>query len=83
MPDSEREGGLFDAERRLQAAQRAEDVTALDQLLDDNLSRGAHRSSAPCLSALPGLLPRVGLVDHEDLASPPHDDRVDLPFQPP
>lgn len=49
MPDSEREGELFDAERRLQAAQRAGDVTALDQLLDDNLSRGAHRPSAPCL----------------------------------
>ncbi|MFC6022639.1 nuclear transport factor 2 family protein [Plantactinospora solaniradicis] len=37
MPDTEREAALLDAERRLQAAQRAGDVTALDQLLDDNL----------------------------------------------
>lgn len=37
MPDSEREAELFDAERTLQAAQRAGDVAALDQLLVDQL----------------------------------------------
>ncbi|GAA4566634.1 hypothetical protein GCM10023176_17140 [Micromonospora coerulea] len=37
MPDSEREAELFDAERRLQAAQRAGDVATLDQLLHDDL----------------------------------------------
>ncbi|WP_320066860.1 nuclear transport factor 2 family protein [Micromonospora sp. RTGN7] len=37
MPDSEREAELLDAERRLQAAQRAGDVAALDGLLDERL----------------------------------------------
>ncbi|MCM0677829.1 nuclear transport factor 2 family protein [Micromonospora phytophila] len=37
MRDSERAAALLDAERRLQAAQRAGDVAALDQLLDDRL----------------------------------------------
>ncbi|MFC5924364.1 nuclear transport factor 2 family protein [Micromonospora vulcania] len=37
MPDSEREAELLDAERTLQAAQRAGDVAALDQLLVDQL----------------------------------------------
>lgn len=37
MPDSEREAELLDAERRLQAAQRAGDVAALDELLDEHL----------------------------------------------
>ncbi|TDC38562.1 nuclear transport factor 2 family protein [Micromonospora sp. 15K316] len=37
MPDSELEAALLDAERRLQAAQRAGDVVALDELLDDHL----------------------------------------------
>lgn len=37
MPDSELEAELLDAERRLQAAQRAGDVAALDDLLDDHL----------------------------------------------
>ncbi|MET8373818.1 nuclear transport factor 2 family protein [Micromonospora profundi] len=37
MPDSEREAELLDAERTLQAAQRAGDVAALDQLLMDQL----------------------------------------------
>ena len=37
MPDSEREAELFDAERTLQAAQRAGDVAALDQLIVDQL----------------------------------------------
>ncbi|MDG4810464.1 nuclear transport factor 2 family protein [Micromonospora sp. WMMD1120] len=37
MPDSAREAELLDAERTLQAAQRAGDVDALDQLLVDEL----------------------------------------------
>ncbi|WP_433260554.1 nuclear transport factor 2 family protein [Micromonospora vinacea] len=37
MPDSAREAELLDAERTLQAAQRAGDVAALDQLLVDEL----------------------------------------------
>ncbi|MEH1165237.1 nuclear transport factor 2 family protein [Micromonospora sp. CPCC 205539] len=37
MPDSEREAELLDAERTLQAAQRAGDVDALDELLVDQL----------------------------------------------
>ncbi|WP_433343772.1 nuclear transport factor 2 family protein [Micromonospora sp. CA-111912] len=37
MPDSELEAELLDAERRLQAAQRAGDVAALDGLLDERL----------------------------------------------
>ncbi|MCG5440622.1 nuclear transport factor 2 family protein [Micromonospora foliorum] len=37
MPDSAREAELLDAERTLQAAQRAGDVAALDQLLVDQL----------------------------------------------
>ncbi|WP_406070201.1 nuclear transport factor 2 family protein [Micromonospora sp. NBC_01638] len=37
MPDSAREAELLDAERTLQAAQRAGDVDALDQLLIDQL----------------------------------------------
>ncbi|MEU5562020.1 nuclear transport factor 2 family protein [Micromonospora musae] len=37
VPDSELEAALLDAERRLQAAQRAGDVVALDGLLDDHL----------------------------------------------
>ncbi|WCN79057.1 nuclear transport factor 2 family protein [Micromonospora sp. LH3U1] len=37
MPDSAREAELLDAERTLQAAQRAGDVAALDQLLIDQL----------------------------------------------
>ncbi|NBE83914.1 nuclear transport factor 2 family protein [Micromonospora rubida] len=37
MPDSEREAELLDAERRLQAAQRAGDVAALNGLLDERL----------------------------------------------
>ncbi|WP_229403533.1 nuclear transport factor 2 family protein [Micromonospora okii] len=37
MPDSEREAELLDAERRLQAAQRAGDVAAFDDLLHENL----------------------------------------------
>ncbi|RKF23754.1 nuclear transport factor 2 family protein [Micromonospora globbae] len=37
MPDSELEAELLVAERRLQAAQRAGDVAALDDLLDDHL----------------------------------------------
>ncbi|WP_328341220.1 nuclear transport factor 2 family protein [Micromonospora sp. NBC_00421] len=37
MRDTEREADLLDAERRLQAAQRAGDVAALDALLDDRL----------------------------------------------
>ncbi|MGC4857218.1 nuclear transport factor 2 family protein [Micromonospora sp. DT4] len=37
MPDSAREAELLDAERTLQAAQRAADVAALDQLLVDQL----------------------------------------------
>ncbi|MFF3869554.1 nuclear transport factor 2 family protein [Micromonospora sp. NPDC001898] len=37
MPDSELEAELLDAERRLQAAQRAGDVAAFDGLLDERL----------------------------------------------
>ncbi|GHJ11165.1 hypothetical protein TPA0907_55320 [Micromonospora humidisoli] len=37
MQDTEREAELLEAERRLQAAQRAGDVAALDALLDDRL----------------------------------------------
>ncbi|MET7750306.1 nuclear transport factor 2 family protein [Micromonospora sp. NPDC005367] len=37
VPDSELEAALLGAERRLQAAQRAGDVAALDELLGDQL----------------------------------------------
>lgn len=37
MPDSALEAELLEAERRLQAAQRAGDVAALDELLDEHL----------------------------------------------
>ncbi|MFI7606398.1 nuclear transport factor 2 family protein [Micromonospora sp. NPDC049366] len=66
MPDSEREAELLDAERRLQAAQRAGDVAALDDLLDENLiavgpdggrytkqdDLAAHRSGASVIEEL-------------------------------
>ncbi|WBB68743.1 nuclear transport factor 2 family protein [Micromonospora sp. WMMD812] len=66
MPDSEREAELLDAERRLQAAQRAGDVPALDDLLDDHLiavgpdggrytkeaDLAAHRSGASVIDDL-------------------------------
>ncbi|MFC3502905.1 nuclear transport factor 2 family protein [Micromonospora krabiensis] len=66
MPDSEREAELLDAERRLQAAQRAGDVAALDDLLDEHLiavgpdggrytkedDLAAHRSGASVVEEL-------------------------------
>lgn len=71
MPDSELEAELLDAERRLHAAQRAGDVAALDQLLDDHLKAigpdGARYTKQDDLAAHRSGISIIDSLVEEDL----------------